>query len=126
MKIHPILSHINKEISALEILLTQFEDYETLLLYLNELNDLKLKLPTYRVFTKPELLYDYNGHNGNPLYLATCNYVFDVTNHPMWYSRIYPALQLGLCPLDYFNLYYQNDLRTAAQAGPIVGKLVTP
>lgn len=125
MKIHPILSHIKEEISEAEALLAHFEDYELLTLYLNELSDLKLKLPTYRIFTKQELLYDYNGHNGKPLYLSTGNYVFDVTNHPLWHLGIYPALQLGLCPLDYFELYYQNDLKTAAEAGPIVGKLLT-
>ena len=125
MKIQFILSHIKEEISAAEALLAHFEDYESLKLYLNELSDLKLKLPTCRIFTKQELLYDYHGHNGKPLYLSTCNYVFDVTNHPMWHLSIYPSLQLGLSPLDYFELYYQNDLKSAAEAGPIIGKLLT-
>lgn len=125
MKIHPILSNIKQEISDLEILLTHFEDYEALLFYLNTLNTIKLKLPTCRIFTKQELLYDYNGHNGKPLYLFACNYVFDVSNHPIWRLCIYPSLQLGSSPLDYFNLYYQNDLKGAAETGPVVGKLLT-
>ena len=126
MQTHHNLTHLKEEIYQTEELLAVLQDYSLLAVFLDELNYLKTKLPvSYRIFTKEELLYDYNGRNGKPLYLATCNYVFDVTNHPLWHLGTYPTLQLGLCPLDYFQLYYQNDLNAAAEAGPIVGKLLT-
>lgn len=126
MQIHHNLTHLKEGISQTEELLTELQDYSLLTLFLDELNYLKTKLPTsYRIFTKEELLYDYNGQNGKPLYLATCNYVFDVTHHPLWHLETYPTLQLGLSPLDYFQLYYQNDLKAAAEAGPIIGKFLT-
>ena len=125
MKIPPALSNINKQISDIEELLAHLQDYSLLNLYLDEINTLKEKLPcSYRIFTREELLYDYNGQNGKPLYLSTCHYVFDVTHHPLWYSTTFPSLQLGQCPLDYFQLYYQNDITSALEAGPIVGKLL--
>ena len=125
MKAPITLNNLNAQISETEELLSHLQDLSLLNTYLDELNILKEKLPSsYRIFTKEELLCDYNGKNGKPLYLSACYYVFDVTHHPLWHSDNHPSLQLGLCPLDYFQLYYHNDIEAATEAGPIVGKLL--
>ena len=77
-----------------------------------------------RIFTVDELLFDYDGRQGHPLYLASSSYVVDATHHPLWSKRQTPSLRRNETLLPYFALYYQGDIKELATVGPILGRLI--